>query len=70
MEKNKNNHKSILSLTTEDYENIILLLLYANEGTAIKKNCDCIIVSLTNKFDIFVTNILVLMSFDFAIKAK
>ena len=54
MEKNKNNHKNIASLTTEDYKNILFLLLQVNVGTAVKKkNCYCFIVVIDiNKSDI------------------
>ena len=79
MEKNKNNHKNMASLTTEDCKNILLLLLLANIGTAVnKKNFNCFVlvidikwlISLTFKSDIFVIYILVLISFQLAIKAR
>ena len=54
MEKNKNNHKNILSFIAEDYKNIFLLLLHANVGTAVNENnCDCFIVVIDiNQFHI------------------
>ena len=48
MEKNKKNHKNIVSLTTEDYKKILLLLLQANNvGNSVdKKNCVRLIVMI------------------------
>ena len=45
MEKNKNNHKNISSLTMENSKNILLQLQQASVKTAVdEKNCDCFIV--------------------------